>query len=774
MRVRVDDGCIIWINGREAARLHATAGEPRFDSVGEDHEAGDWEEVAIPNAAPFLVPGENVVAAQVFNSARDSSDLSFDLALEDAANPAGSATLAKRPTPGAKNSVYLSLMPPVVSAVKNLPLQPRPGEPVRIIASTTRGTVRAATLHVQFVEPGAYVRKSDPEYEARWQDIPMRYENGDWIADVRAEQQKNRRLVRYRITVESPDGARVRVPYADDASPNFAYFVWAGPPAWTGSPQPGKAPTITFSSDMLRTLPIFTLIANTQDVSRSQWDGGANHHRFLGTFVYEGRVLDHMQFNNRGSASTYVAGKNKWGFHFLPGHELPMRDQWGRLYGSTWNSFAMNACASPWVQINRGMAGLDEAISFRAYQLAGVPASDCLPVQFRVVSTPEEQGKTQYDGDLWGLYQAIEDTDSAWLDNHHLPDGIVFKPEDGVKHKPSGSAKDPNAVWDEFRHGPRGGDAVAWWRQHMDMPSFYSFHAINRFVSNVDIRPGANHAFYQHPERGWEPVPWDLDMQFIPRTHQPGYIDQNSSLNQAALKLEFKNRGREILDLLGSDPSPSGGQIGQLVAEYARLIEPPARRGDPEWSWAMLDMCRWNYAPQTNDKGAFFRNPADQDMMGGPFRRTLTPPAFAGFCKYIVDFCTDSRPKKDYQPNDGNPLGYGFGHLLSECRDNEIPEQPTIKRTGGLTFVSSPFADPQGPNTFGAIQWRIAEVGTAAAGPWKYEIQPLWLSDPLPIAALTQTLPNVCQPGHLYRIRARHQDNTGRWSHWSEPVPIGP
>lgn len=774
LRVRVDDGCIIWINGREAAHFHAPAGEPHFDSLGEDHEAGDWENATIANAAQFLTPGENVIAAQVFNSAKDSSDLSFDLALEDGANPVAPGTMSKRPTPGAKNSVFVPIMPPVVTAVKNTPLQPRPGEPLRIAATSVRGTVRAATLHVQFVEPGAYVRKSDPDYESRWQDFPMRYENGDWVTDLTGEQQKNRRLVRYRITVEGNDGARVRLPYPDDPAPNFAYFVWAGPPAWTGSPQPGKAPPITFSSDLQRALPIFTLVANAQDVSHSQWDGGANHHKFLGTFVYEGRVFDHMQFNNRGSASTYNTGKNKWGFHFLPGHEVPMRDQWGRLYKSTWNSFAMNACASPWVQINRGMAGLDETISFRAYQLAGVPASDCLPIHFRVVTTPEEQGKTQYDGDLWGLYNAIEDTDGAWLDNHHLPDGIVFKPEDGVKHRPSGFTQDPNAVWGEFQHGPRG-DAVAWWRAHMDMASYYSFHAINRLVSNVDLRPGANHIFYQQPKLGWEPVPWDLDMMFIPRTHQPGYIDQTSSLQQPALKLEYQNRAREVLDLLGSDPSPTGGQIGQLVAEYARLIEPSSGKGAPEWSWAMLDMCRWDYAPQTNDKGAFYRNPAEQGMMGGSFRRTLTPPNFSGFCKYIVDFCTDSRPKKDYAPNDGNPVGYGYGHLLSECRDNDIPERPTIKRAGAMTFTSSPFADPQGANTFAAIQWRVGEIGTPAGAPWKYEIQPLWTSEPLPATALTHTLPGVLvSPGHIYRVRARYQDTTGRWGHWSEPIQIGP
>lgn len=770
LRVRVDDGCIVWINGREAARFHMPGGEPRFDSLAEDHEAEDWDSAPVRDAASFLTPGENVIAVQVFNSSRESSDLSFDLSLEDAAS-ASTIAGGKRPTPGARNSVFSEAAPLAIAEVRHEPRQPLPGQPVRVFAVIPTGQPGAVTLHAQFVDPGAYLRRTDPDYQTRWQDFPMRAEGNNWIAELPAGLHTNRRLVRYRITASRADGTAVRAPYTDDPCPNFAYFVWAGPPAWTGASQPGKTPPITFSPEMQRTLPIFTLIADHRDVSRSQWDGGANKQRFLGTFVYDGVVLDHMQFNNRGSASTYNTGKNKWGFHFLPAHELPMRDQWGRRYASTWNSFAMNACASPWVSINRGMAGLDEAISFRAYQLAGVPASDCLPIHFRVVSTPEEQGKSPYDGDLWGLYQAVEDMDGAWLDNKHFPDGIVWKPEDGLKHKPSGYEGDPGRAWSEFSGGPRasGGDAVKWWRSHMDVEAYYSFHAINRFVSNVDVRPGANHAFYQHPARGWQPVPWDLDMQFIPRTHQPGFIDQIACLRQAPLNLEYKNRAREILDLLGSDPAPDGGQIGQLVAEYARLIEP--RGSQPDWSWAALDMCRWNHAPPTGEKGSFFRNPTSQQMFGGSFSRTLATPDFAGFCQYIVDFCTDSRPEKNYRPNDGNHLGYGFGHLLHESRDAEAPGRPVIQQGAGLQFTASAFADPQGAQTFGAIQWRFAEIGRPAHGPWLYEINPLWISDPLPASALTHALPaGLYQPGHTYRVRARYQDNSGRWSHWSAPI----
>ncbi len=689
--------------------------------------------------------------------------------------------VSKRPTPGALNSVAAASAPPACAWVTHTPQQPLAGQPVAITAALTdREGVASAAVQVQLVEPGAYLRKSDPDYEKRWQDFPMHDDGllgdakaGDhiWSALLPPDFQQNRRLIRYRITATDKTSAAVRLPYADDPSPNFAYYVWNGPTAYTAAVMPGRTPPITFPAEFLRTRPTFTLLAAAEDVRRSQYDGGYNHRRLPATFIYQGRVLDHIEFNNRGSASTYVSGKNKWGFHFPPTHELPMHDPWGRPYTRPWNSFALNACASPWVQINRGMAGLDEAISFRSYQLAGVPAPDAIPVSLRVITTKDEHGPTQFDGDLWGLYLAIESPDGPWLKNHALPDGLTFKPEDGPKHIPSGFGKDPRAAWAEFTRGPQG-DRTAWWRKNMDLPSYYSFHAINALIANVDLRPGANHAFYQNPERGWAPIPWDVDMQFIPRTHQAGFIDQARCLEDPALALEYKNRAREILDLLASDPTPTGGQIGQLVAEYARWIVPAKE------SWATLDQCRWNDAPQTNDKGAFYRNPASQDMQGGRFTRTLATPDFAGFCSYIVDFCTDARPQKNYALNDANPTGYGYGRLLRESEDPAIPATPTARYSGPvgfpahtLTFAASPFVDPQGNHTFATLQWRIAQIATPATGPWSYEIQPLWQSAELPTQATDLRLPaTLCQPGHTYRVRARTKDQTNRWSHWSAPL----
>ena len=686
------------------------------------------------------------------------------------------------PTPGRTNSVFSVSRPPSVESVSHSPQQPRGGKAVTVTVKLAElRAVTNAVLQVQAVEPGRYIRKSDPEFAKSWQEFPMRGDGrGNFTATVPGEMQVHRRLLRYRVRIEQPEFATL-LPYEDDTSPNFAWFCYDGLPAWTGASQPGKSPPITFSPEFLGTLPAYHLIANHSDVERSQWDGGYNRRRLFGTFVNDGRVFDHVQFQNRGQASTHVSGKNKWGLHFNATHEFLPRNHWGQPYARAWDHLNLSGCSSPWVQINRGMAGLDEAVSFRAYHLAGVPSPETHWVQWRVVSRADEANpKNQFEGDLWGLYLVVQDADGAWLKERGLADGSTYSPETGRKHLGDGMPSN-GGDFNDFMHGSRTTTSEKWWRDNLDLPRYFSFHAMNRIVSNVDLRHGANHFLY-HPRGGpWSPVPWDLDMMFIARTHWPGIIDQTRCLDVPAIRLEYKNRARQVLDLFCADASPAGGQIGQLVEELARVLRPAGH----ERTWAELDMAMWNWHPRTSDKGAFYRNPARQGMMGGEFGRTLATPDLAGFGKFITEFCTDMRPQRNYAPNDGNVLGYGWGHLWWESKDDAIPARPTVRvvredtKKGDRAFDVSAFESPVKTASFADVQWRVGRIsspgleGFVAGKPWRYEVEPYWESLPITNAE-RQIRPgkSVLAPGGVYRVRARYRDNTGRWSHWSEPVQM--
>ncbi len=696
------------------------------------------------------------------------------------------------PTPGERNSVAMDTPPPSINAIGHVPVQPRGGEPVRVGARiTAAGGVKDATLAYQIVDPGKYIRKTDEAFEKEWTAVPMHDDGRDgdahagdsiFTATLPAALQQHRRLIRYRISAADTQGHTVRVPYADDACPDFAYFCYTAAAAWTGFPgEPGKGTPWTFPSTLFATLPAITLLAVKDDVEHSQWDGGWNKRKLSGTLIADGKVYDHVTWHNRGQGSTYVTGKNKWGFKFNRTRDFQPAEFAGHPLTRGMDSISMNACASPWVQTNRGMAGLDEAVSFRAYELAGVPASRCQHVQFRVIDAAEEQTANQYTGDLWGLYLLVEDPDGGFLDERALPDGNVYRMAGGgdKKHQGATLPKDNGDV-DAFMNKVRSSPDEAWWRAHVDLPAFYSFHAISRLTGNVDLRENENHYLYHRPDGKWVILPWDLDMMFIPKSHQSGRTDLDRILDIPALRAEYRNRCRELLDLLCDDPSPRGGQFGQMVDEFAVRLHPP---GQP-FAWPEFDQCLWNYHPHTSDKGAFYRNP----VRGGPdgnWDRKLTTPDFAGFVKFITDFATAARPvDQPWKHDDGDPRGYGYGWLVADASDPDIPERPRITSTcaagfsrHALTFSTTPFASRKADAHFATIQWRLGEIaapglpGYQPGQPRRYELETAWTS--LEIAPFTADIrlpSDIARPSATYRARVRMKDTAGRWSRWSEPV----
>ena len=80
LKVYVDDGAIIWINGIEVARLHTSEGTKTFNSTAQVHEA-EWESIIIGKANQLLTEGENIIAIQAFNQNVSSSDFSIDINL---------------------------------------------------------------------------------------------------------------------------------------------------------------------------------------------------------------------------------------------------------------------------------------------------------------------------------------------------------------------------------------------------------------------------------------------------------------------------------------------------------------------------------------------------------------------------------------------------------------------------------------------------------------------------------------------------------------------
>lgn len=157
--------------------------------------------------------------------------------------------------------------------------------------------------------------------------------------------QTNRRLVRYRVTAKDTLGATIR-PVCRMRSRISRTLCTTASRAGPAN-QPGVTATVNFGTNVTRGIDAYHLIANSTDVTNSQYVSSYENTEFVGTFVYDGVVYDHVNFQIRGEYSTYVSGKNKWKISFNTGHELAARDNYGNLYAEKWKRLNLNANASP-------------------------------------------------------------------------------------------------------------------------------------------------------------------------------------------------------------------------------------------------------------------------------------------------------------------------------------------------------------------------------------------------------------------------------------------
>ncbi len=769
-----DDGFNAWINGEFVINDNVDGIEQPFDATASRaYETREFEPFPLPSPTDYLVQGTNVLTIQILNSSFDrSSDGFFDARLT------ASSTAGSGPTPGRINSVFNESEPPQLRQVDHTPESPKGGEDVIITAKATdEDGVSSMVVEYQVVRPGNYIRLSDPGYETGWTPVPMSDDgqgpdetaNDDvYSATIPGAENDHRNLIRYRIRAEDGTGNRVSVPYSDDPQPNFAYFVYDGVPDWRGASRPGVTANIDFGQDVLNLLPIYHLIANQTDVINSQYNSGFDGRHMFGTLVYDGEVYDHIEFENRGEFSTYQSGKNKWRFHINRAHEFKARDNYGRRYRTTWRTMNFACAASPWVPTNRGMAALDETFAFKVYELAGVPSPKTNYVHFRVVDNAVETStSSQYEGDLWGLFMTIEHTDGAFLDERGLPDGNTYKIEGGGgdKRNQGPTQVASSADYNSLKSGYGRSQPISWWRSNVNLPVYFSFRSVNRAVNNMDLREGWNICQYHNPETGqWSVIPWDLDMLYMPVTHWSGVMNfQNCLTQHSLLAIEYRNRARELSDLLFNVE-----QTELLTSELKSFVSPPG------WdiTFADLDQAMWNHHPRTRGGhvGAFYRNPSNHGARGGNITRRLVSADHEGMAEWIESFTS---------------TGYGKNFLGNNARDNAIPETPTITYVGlenhpadGLVFMSSDFDDPQGSNSFGALKWRLSEItpdsippGENRTIPRKYEITSTWESEEITTFDEMMTLPLAeVRPGATYRVRVRHKDSSQRWSHWSTPI----
>jgi len=639
-------------------------------------------------------------------------------------NDLGGSWRSALPTPAAANSGILSSsLPPQIRQVRHSPKQPVSGEVVTLTAKVTDpdGVLRVTLLY-QVVAPGAYITLQDARYGSNWVSLQMYDDglNGDAAADdgiftvrIPASVQVHRHLVRYKLIALDNGGMAVTVPYDDDLQPNFAYFVYDGVPAWQGAVRSGQ-PIVEYSAETMRSLPVYHLIAKKQDVLDAFYMPGAQKGQYQGsdfpwrgTLVYDGEVYDHIGFRARGGVWRYAMGKNMPKFDLNRGHFFQARDDYGQEYSTKWAKINFSACIQQGDYQHRGEQGMFEAAGFKLFNLMGCPASKTHWVHFRVIDEVAEVGPTQYDGDFWGLYLCIEQMDGRFLDEHGLPDGNLYKmdagsgdagPGGGALNNQGPTQPSNNSDLVAFVNAYRARPQEPWWRQNVNLPSYYGFRCVVEGVHHGDMEGNKNWFFYHDPTTSkWWILPWDLDLTWANNMYGSGADEFTrngifSSVN-ANLLIEYNNRQREFFDLLYNSD-----QGYQMLDDLANIIDPPT--GGPTFVGA--DRARWDYNPIMASGNV---NPSKAGQ--GRFYQRAATKDFRGMVKIM----------KDYMVSNNRAFNTYF-------EDPQVPATPIVVATGpdgfptnSLTFRTSNFSDPQGAGTFAAMKWRIAEVaaGSVAA-----------------------------------------------------------
>jgi hypothetical protein len=789
-----DDGFKVWINGTNVANLNISPAEVAYNGTasGSDREAYTYDTFNLTAPQNHLITGTNIIAVQLANAALDSSDLFFDAQLTTAS---GSGI---GPTPGALNATFAANAPPPIRQVDHSPNEPTSNQAVSITAKITDPQgVSSVSLQYQIVAPGNYIELTDPAYTnaANWITLAMNDagNNGDafagdsiYTAVIPASVQQHRRLIRYRITATDGASSSITVPYADDPQPNFAYFCYNGVPAWSGAVRPGVTASLNFDTNVMRRLPSLHLLAKNNSVTAATWFSryGGDLYLWGGTLVYDGKVYDHIHYRARGGVWRYAMVKNMWKFDFNRGHDFEMRDDYGKKLDTKWTKLNLGSCIQQRDFWHRGEQGMFESVASRLFNLAGVESFKTSFLQFRVIDDTAEAGVNQYEGDFWGLYLGIEQENGRFLEEHGLPDGNLYKMEGGTGElnnlSPTGPTdkSDLNYILNNYT-----GATDAWWRTNWVLTNFYSYQTMVQAVHHYDIDGGKNYFYYRYPDSGlWKVLPWDYDLTWAhnmynsswggltaltPRiltgaTAVAGTGNQSGTHNlslgggRPAFELEFRNRVREIRDLLFNT-----NQAWQLIDEHASLVRGPTNGP----TFLDADRAMWDWNPKMASET--YSSSLGKAGQGEYYQWSQEPTVSKDFngCIQLM---------KNY-------VVVRSTHLDALATDAAIPAQPTATYTGPtnyplnqLTFQCSAYS---GANPFAALKWRIGEVWDTNAPAYDpterrpMEITAQWESGEITPFTNAITIPSAAlKIGRAYRVRGQMKDSTGRWSRWSAPV----
>jgi hypothetical protein len=711
-------------------------------------------------------------------------------------------------TPGTLNASVYDNNPnarPIIKTVKRSPDSPLSSDDVRVRAEFDKDNLAMipnlqVKLEYKVLNPGAdFEHKDHANYNAGWTTLNMLDDgigadstanNGVFTALIPASVNVHRRLVRYRVKVSNSAGFNVTYPDQNYDESNYAYYVYNGYP--------------TQNNYDLNTLPeiqdftIFSDYDNTRvfigsDDGQHEQNGQSQTNDFggHGAVIYDGRVYDHINFRPRGSGSR--VGRVKPGIRIKMNreHSFETENDCGQTYDVDRGRIVLSG---GWVH-DEGGHGLTESLIYKLLELSGSIERHVNYTQLRIVDENNQNETSSHKGDFWGLYLIMEDYNGDLIDEHsRLDEGNFWTTNrangrqrelDYTGHFPDSELVEPWAE-PEFTGNATG-------RKHMDNELDLDMMFGDR-IANVIYAQRGNNYIGKHSYREYynsvtdKHFAWwaDMDNSFGPPQNSGGirYEDQwiftrdvlspdrhidNDIYVPDIYQIQYQNAMRNVYDLLlngdhdGSNPNTNPYEQIDFLVDQERSLVHTYGTGD---DWMEVDQARWGH---------------NYDATNGPSPNTADAHVewykqwFRDRAAYMSDISKHPNIADDNRVDD---------HII----DLLIPNTPTINLAPGgsfaidqLDFTNSSFSDPQGNNTFESLEWRIAEWSDPTNSFYDtkctphYEIEAVWESGEIFTNSTSFSFDDAVselEPGRTYKIRMRHKDNTGRWSHWSDAITI--
>ncbi|MBE3098267.1 MAG: lamin tail domain-containing protein [Planctomycetes bacterium] len=500
LRMKYDDGFVVYLNGHEVARVNAP--DAVFWNSAALSDRGDdlaiaWEDVSLTNGLPYLVNGENLLAFQGLN---DSSTGAHFLVLPVLEARGASATLldVQRyftvPTPGEPNGEGTADLGPVISNVTHTPTQPADADNL-VVTSLVRETfyslnTSTVTLHYR-VMYGTEQTLTMTVYD---DGLHGDGQAGDGLyfatAAIPAAASAPGQMVRYYVTAADTHDVPSRWPLYLNPNTSAQYLG-----------------TVVVDPSVTSALPILQWF-----VENPTWYGSDSNPSLAPTrtsVYYDGRFYDNATVELRGGTALSWR-KHHFKFKFNPGEHF---------------TYAPDQPAAQEININSSYSDksyLRTILSWETYEAAGVPGSVSFPL------------RVQQNGTFFSVAFFVEEPEDDYLDRLGLDDEAnlykltsdtggwgfsagAFEQKNGTDT----SRADLSALVAGLNASLTltGDERIQYLTRFLfdnfDVPEVINYYAASTLTGDTD-NAQKNYYLYHSPTGNgeWQMLPWDKDLTF--------------------------------------------------------------------------------------------------------------------------------------------------------------------------------------------------------------------------------------------------------------------